>query len=128
MIVVRVEATLTDGHRAGGNRITNGRAVALEVESGGIMWMDTRREPHESRMSLGNRARAFRGRDGFPYANESARTGQARALDYRVAIVVECRIAQMDVAVDERRHLAAYRAATVFGLGAPGLSPRSRFR
>src|SRR5688500_6231895 len=103
MIVVRVEPTLTDGHRTGGHCIANGRAVALDVESRGIVWMDTRREPHESRMSLGDRARAFRGRDGFPYANESARTGQARALDHGVAIVVECRIAQMDVAVDERR-------------------------
>ena len=68
------------------------------------------------------RGGALGGGDRFADADDSARAGEPRALDRRVAIVVERGVGEVGVAVDERRHAKTNRRTK------RGCSRRSRQR
>ena len=101
MVVVRVEAALTNCHRPLRHEGPYGIGIACGVERGRIVRMDAGGGEHESRMRGGDRGGTLRSVDRLTNANERARPGEARALDDGVTVRVERRIGEMRVTVDE---------------------------
>jgi len=101
---VIVQAALANGHRTGRHRRANGLGVAGSVEGVGVVGMHARGEGDEAARGGRNRPGAFGGGDRLTDTKQSARAGEARALNDVVPILVECRVREMDVAIDEWRH------------------------
>jgi hypothetical protein len=109
IIVVIVEAALTDRDCAALEEFTKPGNVAPLIECGRVMRMDTRGGEHKTRI-LG---RVF-GREGrylerLSDADDSLRARIAGAGDYRVAVAGEGRVREVGVAVDEDRRAPALR-------------------
>src|SRR5262245_21507796 len=112
VVVVIVEAALSDGDRTGRHRRANRLAVADGIERVGMVGVYTGREIHESSMRVRNGARALRRWYRFADTKQSARTAEARAPNDVVPILIESHVRQVDVTVDEGRH-PLYRDAAV---------------
>lgn len=106
-----IQAALTDGDGALPDELSNGGSVGDGIEPGGIVRMNARREEDESGTALGDRRGATRGGDGLSNAHDRARAGGAGAIDHGITVVIEGRIREMCVAVDEVGHRNTNRRA-----------------
>jgi hypothetical protein len=74
------------------------------------MWVNTGGEEHEAWMFLRDRPSARRGIERLTNADDSARAGRAGTVDHIDAILIERRISEMGVSVDEDGHEKARTA------------------
>ena len=96
-----VEAALTDRDGAASQELTKPRNVALLIESGRIMRMDTGGRENKTRILGRACGRERRGGERLSDADDSRRARIAGAGDYRVAVAGEGRVREVGVAVDE---------------------------
>jgi len=116
---VVIEAALAD-RNGGSQEYTQLRDVALFVEGGGVVRMDSRRREYKARI-LRRVFRRERSRlQRLPDADDSRRARFAGACDYRVAVAGERRVGEVGMAVDEdlrtppvlRGHLRSIQRST----------------
>jgi len=100
IIVVVVEATLTDGDRFAQQRPQK-RDIAGVVEACGVMGMDSGSREDEAGILDCDLAGDPGGRQRFTDADDGSRARVAGAGDYVVAVAVERRVREVGVAVDE---------------------------
>ncbi len=105
VIVVRVQAALADGDGPPRYEFSNVVRIPTSVERGRVMRMNAGGKKDESRVARRDTGGAVRGVDRLADADDGTRTGLAGALNRGVSIVVERRIGEMRVAVDEGGHL-----------------------
>ncbi|MEA2762968.1 MAG: hypothetical protein QOD47_2252 [Gemmatimonadaceae bacterium] len=101
VVVVVVEAAFA--HRDGTPRNKSAQLwyVALRVEAGRVVGMNTRGRENEARIFGGEFSRHFRGIDGLADTDDRGRARIAGAGDYRVAVAGERCVREVGVAVDE---------------------------
>ena len=97
MTVMVVEAAFAQRDRAVADERAQRGHVAISIECMRVVRMDPRRVAHEPRMRRGDGTRTTGRLDRLADTHESARTGEARALDHCVAVIVESRVPEMDV-------------------------------
>jgi len=119
IVVVVVEAALTDRDGAASQELPKPGNVALLIESGRIMGMDTGGREHKARILRRAFSRESRHVGRLSDANDGRRARIAGAGDYRVAVAVERRVREVGVAVDEvwrapvwRGHLRSIQRST----------------
>jgi hypothetical protein len=100
IVVVVIEAALAD-RDGGAQELAQPRNVALFVESGGVMRMDSRRREHKARIPYRVFRRERRRLKRLSDADDSRRARAAGACDYRVAVAGERRVGEVGMAVDE---------------------------
>jgi hypothetical protein len=101
IVVVIVEAALTDGDGTASQELTKSGNVALLIEFGRIMGMDTGGREHQTRILRRAFSRESRHLERLTDANDGRRARVAGAGDYRVAVAGEGRVREVGVAVDE---------------------------
>jgi len=101
IVVVVVEAALTDRDGAASQELTKPGNVALLIESGRVMGMDTRGREHKTRILRRAFSRKSRHLGRLSDANDGRHARIAGAGDYRVAVAGEGRVREVGVAVDE---------------------------
>jgi hypothetical protein len=118
IVVVIVEPALADGDR-GVKKRTKPRDVALLVERGRVVWVDSGGGEDEARMSSSDVSSELRYRERLTNADDGRRARFAGAGDYRVAVAGEGRVREVGVAVDEdgrtlvlRGHLRSIQRST----------------
>ena len=99
-----VEPTLADRAGTGAEQLLENRQVALAVGEGGIVRVQSRREGDDVWMCVSDRTRLRGSGKGFTNTHDATGSSRRRPFDARVPIDVECRIAEVRVAVDEFDH------------------------
>src|SRR5690606_35354343 len=105
MVVVVVEAALAHGDCPGVERGPYRPRMATGHEVHPVVRMDADGPVHEIRKGGRNATRPFRRLDGFADTDERLRAGLTRTGDHALAVGVERRIGEVQVAVDEAAHL-----------------------
>jgi hypothetical protein len=100
IIVVVIEAAFAD-RNGGGHELAQSRDVALFVEAGGIVGMDSGGGEHEAGMLGRVFTRESRCLQRLSDADDGRRARIAGAGDYRVAVAGERRVCEVGMAVDE---------------------------
>jgi hypothetical protein len=100
VVVVVIEATFAYGNRFA-QESAQQRKIALTIEAGGIVRMNTGGGENESRVFSGDIAGGFGRRQRFTNADNTKRARFAGARDYVVAVAGERRVREVGVAVDE---------------------------
>ena len=118
MIVVIIQATLPYGDGAPREELSDGVEVASRIERGGVVRMYARGREDESRVRRRERGGSLAGIDRFADADHCPAPGIAQSRHHRIAVVVERRISEVRVAVDEPGHVRLWireppRAAAV---------------
>jgi hypothetical protein len=114
VVVMVVEPALTDRHGTEGAFPRDPLGVAQRIEARGVMRMHAGGEEHPSRIRRTDRSRPRRGVERFSDADDRADARQPGALDHRRAVVVERRVGEMRVAVDEEGRGKRERGRTAY--------------
>jgi hypothetical protein len=101
VVVVVVEPTLAQRHRAALEKRAQLWYVTPGVEGGGIVRVDASRREYEAGVFRGALSRDRGGIDGLADADDRGRARIAGAGDYRVAVAGERCVREVGVAVDE---------------------------
>jgi len=101
IIVVVIEAALSNRYRGSLQQVAKSRKIALLVECCRVVRMDSRRRENKSRILGRVFRRERRSLERLPDADDSRRARIAGAGDYRVAVAGEGRVREVGVAVDE---------------------------
>jgi hypothetical protein len=119
IVVMVVEAALSNRYRAGLEAIPEQRDVAPRVERRRVMGVNSGGGENESRIVGGQLRGDSRRRQRLTDADYAPRARRARARDYRVAVAGERRVREVGVAVDEvwrvlvwRGHLRSIQSST----------------
>ena len=100
IVVVVVEATLTDGDRFA-QQLTQQRYIACCVEACGVVRVNSSSGEYEAGILDRDLAGDLSGRQRFTNADDASRARIAGAGDYVVAVAGERRVREVGVAVDE---------------------------
>ena len=113
-----IEAALADCN-GGSEELAQLRDVALFVEAGGVVRMDSRCREYKPRILCRVFSRERRCVQRLPDADDSRRARIAGARDYLAAVAVERRVCEVGMAVDEggrapvlRGHLRSIQRST----------------
>ena len=109
VVVVVVEAALSDRDRGAPQKLAEPGNVALLVKGGSIVGMDSRRRKHKPRIVGRELSRERRYVERLSDADDGRRARFAGAGDYRVAVAGEGRVREVGVAVDEDLRAPAWR-------------------
>jgi len=101
VVVVVVEAALTDRDRAALKKRAQLWYVALRIEGRGVVRVNAGRRKNETRVFRGVLSRGRGGLDRLADADDRDRARDAGAGDYRVAVAGERCVREVGVAVDE---------------------------
>ena len=105
MVVVVVEAALAHGDGAPRDELADGIGVAGLIERRCVVRVYARSREDKSRMRRRERGRSLPGIDRFADAHHCPASGIAQSRHDRIPVVVEHRISEMRVAVDEPGHV-----------------------
>ena len=96
-----IEATFTDGNRAGPEAPSQLRDVASGIETSGVVRMDSGGREHEAGIFRGEAGSGFSRAQRLADTNDRPRARCPGARDYGVAVAGERRVREVGVAVDE---------------------------
>ena len=100
-----VEAALTHGDGAPRDELADGVGIAGLIERRGVVRVYARGREDESRMCRRECGRSLPGIDRFADAHDCPAPGITQSRHHRIAVVVERRIREVRVAVDESDHV-----------------------
>ena len=106
MVVVIVEATLTDRHGPGGHLGANGGRIARRVEVGGVVRMDSCGKKNATGIFGGDPARPLRGVERFPDRDDGGGPCRECPVYNITPIRLESRIGEMGMRVEKAQELS----------------------
>jgi hypothetical protein len=101
VVIVIIEAALTDGTSSVTEKLLEYRLVTLSVDSCRVVRMQSGGKGNEARVRRGDQSRPRRSRERLTDADDAAGAGDSRPLDHRLTIDIEGAIGEVSVTVDE---------------------------